>query len=364
MYRIMKIAQVAPLYEAVPPRLYGGTERIVHYLTEQLVSLGHEVTLFASGDSHSSAKLVPIVDTALRLNPDCGDPLTYHIIQLKEVLDRANEFDIIHFHTDYLNYPFSTLLSTPSVTTLHGRLDIPDLQPLYNKFNYIPLVSISDSQRGPLPMANFVATVHHGLPKDLFYEGKGQEKYLAFLGRVSPEKGLEKAIEWAQAAGMKLRIAAKVDKADQQYFESKIKHLLDDPLIEFIGEINESQKQYFLGNATALLFPINWLEPFGLVMIEAMACGTPVIAHNQGSVPEIIEDGVNGYIVSSTKEAVSVIRNIHSLSRHQVRMAFEERFTADKMTADYMAVYKQVSKTWFGSSWNQRLKDSEVELNS
>jgi glycosyltransferase involved in cell wall biosynthesis len=357
----MKIAQVAPLYEAVPPKLYGGTERVVHFLTEQLVRTGHDVTLFASGDSRSSAHLVPIVNNALRLNPDCSDPLVYHIIQLQEVIEQADEFDIIHFHTDYLNYPFSTLLPVPSVTTLHGRLDLPDLEPLYKKFYYPPLVSISNSQRKPLPMANFVATIYHGLPETLFSTGSGKGGYLAFLGRVSPEKGLEEAIEWAIGAGVPLRIAAKVDKADEEYFNVRIKPLIKHPLIEFIGEVNEKQKQDFLGNALALLFPINWNEPFGIVMIEAMACGTPVIAHNRGSVSEIITDGINGFLVGTTKEAVNVINQIERCPRQQVRKSFVQRFTAERMTADYLDVYKKIHRTWFGSQSTNSILNSEME---
>ena len=337
----MKIAQVAPLYEAVPPFLYGGTERIVSYLAEGLIKQGHEVTLFASGDSQTSAELVPVVEKAIRLDPDCMDPLAPHIVEMKYVLDRAEEFDIIHFHTDYLHFPFSQTMKTPHVTTLHGRLDIPELQMVYNSFNH-PVISISDSQRGPLKQANFVGTVYHGLPVNLLSPGKGVGGYLAFLGRVSPEKGVDKAIEWAKAANVPLKIAAKIDKVDTDYFKQEIEPLLSHPLIEFVGEINEHQKNDFLGNAAALLFPINWCEPFGMVMIEAMACGTPVIAHGMGSVPEIIEEGVNGFIVSSTKEAAYVIRQLKNYDRSVIRHSFEQRFTSDRMCTDYVNLYKKL----------------------
>lgn len=337
----MKIAQVAPLYESVPPKLYGGTERIVFYLTEELVKQGHEVTVFASGDSSTSGTLVPVVPKALRLSPDCLDSLAPHIVEIQEIAERADEFDIIHFHIDYLHFPFSQFLSTPNITTLHGRLDIPELQFVYNRFSH-PVISISNNQRKPLPQANFVSTIYHGLPFNLFKKGNGGGNYLAFLGRISPEKGLEKAIEWAKAANVPLKIAAKVDNADKAYFEASIKPLLDHPLIEFIGEINEEQKQEFLGNALALLFPINWNEPFGIVMIEAMACGTPVVAHCMGSVPEIIEHGNNGFIVSSTEEAVSIIHQLKNIDRNKIRSSFEQRFTSERMAKDYVRIYQQL----------------------
>lgn len=337
----MRIAQVAPLYESVPPKLYGGTERIVSYLTEEFIKQGHEVTVFASGDSLTSGTLVPVVSEALRLNPDCIDSLAPHIVEIQEVAERADEFDIIHFHIDYLHFPFSQFLSTAHVTTLHGRLDIPELQFVYNKFSE-PVISISDNQRKPLPQANFAGTVHHGLPVDLFKKGDGNGNYLAFLGRTSPEKGLEKAIEWAITANLPLKIAAKVDNADKTYFETVIKPMLNHPLIEFIGEIGEEQKQDFLGNASALVFPINWSEPFGIVMIEAMACGTPVIAHSMGSVPEIIEHGKNGFIVSSTEEAVAIIHQLKNVDRDKIRLSFEQRFTAERMARDYLHIYQQL----------------------
>ena len=339
--KIMRIAQVSPLFEAVPPKLYGGTERVVYYLTEELVREGHDVTLFASADSVTSATLVSTVDKALRLDSNCEDQLAPHIAQLYDVTSRVDEFDIIHFHTGYLHFPFSQTCSTPNITTLHGKLSVRELQYIYRRFHQ-PVVSISNQQREALPYANFVGTVYHGLPVDLHPMGKGNGNYLAFLGRISPEKGIDKAIEWAKAAGITLKIAAKVDKADKHYFEKEIKHLLDDPLIEYIGEINEAEKSDFLGNAMALLFPINWDEPFGMVMIEAMACGTPVIAHGRGSVREVIEHGKNGFIVSSTEEAVNCIKQLSPLQRKMVRQVFEERFTANKMAKAYLQLYEKL----------------------
>ncbi len=340
----MKIAQIAPLYEAVPPKLYGGTERIVHYLTEELVALGHEVTLFASGDSKTRARLVAHVPKALRLNKNCEDQLAPHIVQLQEILEQAEEFDVIHFHTDYIHFPFTQKLAAPHVTTLHGKLTIPELQLVYNKFPDQPVISISNQQRKPLPQANWLGTVYHGLPANLHKPGKGKGEYLAFLGRVSPEKGLDKAIAVAKATGIKLKIAAKIDKADREYYEEHIKPLLDHPLIEYVGEVNEKQKTEFLGNALALLFLINWEEPFGLVLIEAMACGTPVIACKRGSVPEIIEHGRNGFVVRNEREAIKAVRQISQIDRSQVRQSFEERFTSRRMALDYMAVYQLLQK--------------------
>jgi glycosyltransferase involved in cell wall biosynthesis len=340
----MKIAQVAPLYEAVPPKLYGGTERVVHYLTEELVNLGHEVTLFASGDSKSSAKLVANVTQALRLDKACEDYLAPHIVQLMEIQERADEFDFIHFHTDFLHFPFTQNLSTPHATTLHGKLSIAELQPLYDRFPDQPVISISNNQRQPLPQANWVGTVYHGLPLNLHTEGAGEGGYLAFLGRISPEKGLDNAIAVAKAAGIKLKIAAKVDKADQEYYEEKIKPLLDDPLIEFIGEIDEEQKTDFLGKALAMLFLINWNEPFGIVMIEAMACGTPVIAFPCGSVPEIIENGESGLIVPDKDAAIEAVKQAAKLSRRKVRECFEKRFTARRMALNYLDLYRRLQQ--------------------
>jgi glycosyltransferase involved in cell wall biosynthesis len=337
----MKIAQVAPLYEAVPPKLYGGTERVVSYLTEELVNQGHDVTLFASGDSITNAKLVAGVEKAIRLNPDSVDPLALHIVQLQDVINRSNEFDIIHFHTDYLHFPFSQAMETPHVTTLHGRLDVPELQEIYNTFSN-PVISISLDQQKPVPQANFVGNIYHGLPSKLFKEGNGAGDYLAFLGRISPEKGPDKAIEIAKKSGIKLKIAAKVDKVDEKYFKTEIEHLLDHPLIEFIGEINEVQKQEFLCNAKALIFPINWCEPFGMVMIEAMSCGTPVVAFGKGSVNEIIKNGENGYIVNDVDEAVQVLKGISPAARALVRKSFEQNYTAERMAKDYVDIYRSL----------------------
>jgi glycosyltransferase involved in cell wall biosynthesis len=338
----MKIAQVAPLCESVPPRLYGGTERIVSYLTEELVDLGHDVTLFASADSVTRARLIAHASEALRLKKNCEDMLAPHLIQLKEVIEMSVEFDIIHFHTDYLNFILEDQLKTAHLTTLHGRLNIQELQELYNKFSHQPVVSISNHQRIPLPQANFVGNVQHGLPEHLFKQGNGDGGYFAFIGRISPEKRCDRAIEIAIATNTPIKIAAKIDKADREYFETEIKHLFDHPLVDFIGEINEMQKQEFLGNAKALLFPIDWPEPFGLVMIEAMACGTPVIAWNMGSVPEIIEESKTGYIVNTVEEAVRKAENIHLMDRSLIRKIFEEKFSAKRMAMDYLGIYKKM----------------------
>ncbi|WP_457756193.1 glycosyltransferase family 4 protein [Thermodesulfatator indicus] len=338
----MRIAQVAPLHESVPPKLYGGTERVVHYLTEELVKMGHEVTLFASKDSQTSARLIPCTERSLRLDPTVKDPLAHHIIMLEKVARYAHQFDIIHFHIDYIHFPLMRRLNISHVTTLHGRLDIPDLKPLYQEFNEAPVVSISNAQRGPLPMARWVATVYHGLPEDLYRFREKPGKYLAFLGRISPEKRPDRAIKIAERAGMKLLIAAKVDQADRAYFEAVIKPLLKSPWVEFIGEINDREKDEFLGNAYALLFPIDWPEPFGLVMIEANACGTPVIAWRCGSVPEIIEHGVNGLIVESLDEAVKAVEKVSQLSRQKCREVFEKRFTSKVMAKNYLAVYESI----------------------
>ncbi len=338
----MRIAQVAPLYESVPPRLYGGTERVVSWLTEKLVSLGHDVTLFASGDSVTNARLVPICKTALRLDPECIDPLAHHALMVERVFHQAEEFDLIHFHIDYLHFSLSRRVQVPCVTTLHGRQDLPDLIPLYKEFAEVPLVSISDAQRQPIPWVNWVQTVHHGLPADSLALHEGGEGYLAFLGRVSPEKGLDRAIEIAIRSGMKLKVAAKIDRGDRDYFERKIKRSLDHPLVEFIDEIGASEKQEFLGNAAALLFPIEWPEPFGLVMIEAMACGTPVIAHPFGSVPEIIPDGVAGFLVRSIDEAVEAVKRLGEIDRRECRRHFELNFTDERMARDYVKLYNQL----------------------
>lgn len=338
----MKIAQVAPLYESIPPKLYGGTERVVHYITEELVKMGHEVTLFASGDSKTSATLIPACVKSLRLDPKCIDPFVYHIIQLQMVQERISEFDIIHYHTDYFHFPLSRINHSTHLTTLHGRLDMPDLQALYRVFSTTPLISISNNQRKPLSHGNWIATIYHGMPLDSlkFYPEKGT--YLAFLGRISPEKGIEGAIEMAKASGIKLKIAAKVDKVDLHYFNTEIMPLMNHELIEFIGEISELDKSQFLGNAMALLFPINWEEPFGLVMIEAMACGTPVIAFKRGSIPEVIDEAITGFIVNSLTEGLEAIKRINKIDRKTVRTVFEQKYNAQRMTKDYLKIYEQL----------------------
>jgi len=339
-YRSLRIAQVAPLYESVPPEKYGGTERIVSYLTEELVREGHEVTLFASGDSQTRAQLIAPCKRSLRLDPDCVDPLASHMIMIEMVARRAHDFDVIHFHTNYLHFSVARRLATPSVTTLHGRLDLPELPALFRTFCDTPLVSISRAQRTPLPPLNWVATVHHGLPADLYRLEDHPEPYLAFVGRISPEKGLDRAIEIAKKSGLPLRIAAKVDRADREYFESVIQPLLSHPLVDYRDEIGDDGKQELIGKASAVLFPINWPEPFGLVMIEAMACGTPVIAFPGGSVAEIIEPGVNGVIVDSIDDAVQAVHNLGAFRRSRCRESFERRFTADRMARNYLAIYR------------------------
>ena len=340
----MRIAQVAPLIEAVPPKLYGGTERVVAYLTDALVELGHEVTLFASGDSHTKARLAPVWPRALRLDPTVHDVFAPLFMQLETVARRAHEFDIIHCHLDYFAFPILRLLGVPSITTLHGRLDLPELGPLYRLYHDIPVVSISDSQREPLPEANYAATIHHGLPQKSLAQGPGGG-YLAFLGRISPEKAPDAAIRIATRAGMPLKIAAKVDRVDREYFQTKIEPLLARADVEFIGEIGEHQKAEFLGNAAALLFPIAWREPFGLVMIEAMACGTPVVAFNNGSVPEVLEDGLTGFVVTSEDEAVRALHNLSRLDRSRIRAEFERRFTAQHMAQNYLKLYSSLVKS-------------------
>jgi glycosyltransferase involved in cell wall biosynthesis len=341
----MRIAQVSPLYESVPPKLYGGTERVVSYLTEELVKQGHKVTLFASRDSVTSARLIGHIDEALRLNPQVADPIAHHIVQMQDVAEHAHEFDVLHFHTDYIHFPFSRFLRIPRLTTLHGRLDLPDLRYIYQKFEGEALVSISNAQRTPMPPAtNWIGTVYHGLPRDLYKKGEGNGDYVAFIGRISPEKRPDRAIEIARRAGIKICMAAKVDKADQHYYEHTIKPLLDQPHVEFVGEIGEDKKGEFLGNAKALLFPIDWPEPFGMVMIEAMACGTPVIAFNQGSVPEVIDIGESGFIVNSLDEAVRALENIDLIDRNGVRDAFERRFSATVMAENYLKLYELLAQ--------------------
>jgi glycosyltransferase involved in cell wall biosynthesis len=338
----MKIAQVAPLIESVPPRLYGGTERIVSYLTEELVRLGHDVTLFASGDSISSAELAPCCTRALRLDPTMPDTLPHFMLMIDNVRERAEEFDVLHFHIDLFHFPLFRSLADRTLTTLHGRQDLGDLAAFYSHFGEMPLVSISDDQRKPLPHAKFMTTIHHGIPADLHQPVFEKGSYLAFLGRISPEKRPDRAIRIARAAGIPLKIAAKVDKVDQDYFRNEILPLIDGPGVEFIGEINEREKTKFLGEAGALLFPVDWPEPFGLVMIEAMACGTPVLAFRCGSIPEVIEDGITGKLVDSEQEAVAALPGILSYDRRVVRQRFEERFTAARMAKDYISTYRQL----------------------
>ena len=337
----MRIAQVAPLYESVPPKFYGGTERVVANLTEALVEAGHEVNLFASGDSETSAQLVPCCENALRLNNHAvTDQLAHHFVMLEEVLERAHQFDIIHFHIDYLHFPLSKLSGLVHVSTLHGRLDSPDLVPLFRKYKNMPLISISLSQRKPLPWVNWIGNVYHGLPEDLLPLGDGRGNYLAFLGRISPEKRVDRAIEIAKTLNMPLKIAAKVDPVDRAYYEREIKPLLDTPNVEFVGEINEQQKGKFLGNAYAYLFPIDWPEPFGLTMIESMACGTPTIAFRRGSVPEVITNGVSGFVVDTLDDAVNAVQQAATLDRAACRAEFVKRFSASKMAQQYAKLYE------------------------
>ena len=338
----MRIAQIAPLHEAVPPKLYGGTERVVSYLTEELVALGHDVTLFASGDSITSARLAPMSKQALRLDPGVRDTLAPHLRMLELILRRADDFDVMHLHVDYL--PFSAFVRqpTPFLTTLHGRLDLQEYVEIFNVFPRVPVVSISDSQRLPVPNLNWLGTVQHGLPRDLLTPQPVKPDYLAFLGRISPEKGVDKAIRIAGRAGMKLKIAAKVDRLDADYFDEQIKPLLAAPHVEYIGEINEDQKPAFLSGAAALMFPIDWPEPFGLVMIEAMACGTPVIAYNRGSVPEVLEDGLTGAIVESEAEVLQALKRLPRFDRAAIRRRFEKRFTARRMAEEYLDLYESL----------------------
>lgn len=338
----MKIAQVAPLFERVPPMLYGGTERVVSFLTEELIAQGHDVTLFASGDSRTSGRLLSPCPHSLRLDKNCEDQFAHHILMLEMLQQRIDEFDIIHYHTGYLHFPMARYNRRPNVTTFHGRLNTPDTLLLYKEFRDLPVVSISQHQRTPYPEANWVGTVYHGLPTQLLRFQPQGGKYLAFLGRISPEKGLDKAIKIALSCEIPLKVAAKVDKQDEIYFQQQIKPLLDHPLIGYIGEIDEKEKSEFLGNALALLFPINWPEPFGLVVIEAMACGTPVVAFRKGSVPEVVEDGITGFIVDSVEEAIMAVREkISSLDRNLCRKVFEERFSAERMASDYLQIYQQ-----------------------
>ena len=353
----MKIAQIAPLAESVPPRLYGGTERIVSYLTEELVRAGHDVTLFASGDSITSAELVPCVPTALRLETVVHDPIPYLMLMLDRVRRAAEAFDVFHFHIDALHFPLFRPLAQRTLTTLHGRQDLADVKPLYLGFCDMPLVSISDAQRRPLPTVNFAATIHHGIPADLLhptYDPRGG--YLAFVGRISPEKRPDRAIAIARAHNIPLKIAAKVDRCDEAYFRDQVEPLIDAPGVEFIGEINDRQKSEFLGEAQALLFPVDWPEPFGLVMIEAMACGTPVLAFRNGSVGEVVDHGVTGVVIDTMDEAIAAVPRVMALDRRAVRRRFEERFTSARMAKDYLALYRSLVDK------SKRAKDDHTEL--
>lgn len=338
----MRIAQIAPLTEAVPPALYGGTERVISWLTEELVELGHDVTLFASGDSKTKAQLEPVWPRALRLDGSVRDPNALHMAMIEQVCRRAEEFDLLHFHLDYFPFSIMSRQSTPFVTTLHGRLDLPEHRPLFSLFGSVPLVSISDNQRQPVPHANWIATVPHGLPADTLRPLEAEPAYLAFLGRICPEKRVDKAISIARRCGLPLKIAAKVDPVDRDYFEQEIRPLLATPGISYIGEITDAQKSEFLSGALALLMPMDWPEPFGLVMIEAMACGTPVIAFRRGSVPEIVEHGLTGFIAEDEAEAAGAVRRLPFLSRRTIRRHFEERFTARRMAEQYLDVYSEL----------------------
>lgn len=339
----MRIAQVAPLIESVPPKAYGGTERVVAYLTEALVQMGHDVTLFASGDSRTSARLVPVVDRALRLHPARPDPVIWHTLMVDRVRELCENFDIIHFHIDTVHLPMAVHCPVPSLSTLHGRLDIADLKPLYKRFACHPLVSISNSQREPLPWAHWLARVQHGLPADLYSFHPRPQDYFAFVGRISPEKRCDRAIEIAIACDTPLRIAAKVDPADRDYFETVIEPLLDHPLVTFVGEIGDAAKNDFIGHARAFLMPIDWPEPFGLVLIEALACGTPVIAYGRGAVPEILEHGRTGFIVHNQEQAIWAAREIGRIDRRACRETFEQRFTSHVMARNYLKLYRELS---------------------
>lgn len=344
----MRIAQIAPLDESVPPKLYGGTERVVSYLTEELVAQGHDVSLFASADSRTSARLIPCCNTAYRLNPSAGDALPRQLMMLKELLRRSDEFDIMHFHSELLHFPIIDSLGCATVTTLHCRLDDPELAMFYKTFADAPLVSVSHAQRAQMPSASWAGTVYHGIPNDRpVSERESGDGYLAFLGRIAPEKRPDRAIEIANRCKLPLKIAAKVDRADQDYWNERIKPMVDgNSLIEFMGEIDESCKSTFLCGARALLFPIDWPEPFGLAMIEAMAHGTPVIAWRAGSVAEIVDDGISGFVVSSMEDAVAAVGRLPSLPRGSVRAAFERRFTAARMARDYVRIYEAVAGAW------------------
>lgn len=349
----MRIAQISPLWESVPPQRYGGTERVVHYLTEELVRRGHDVALFASGDSQTSADLRPVVPEALRLAGEAGDPTVHEIIQLDRVVEQADQFDILHFHTGHFHFPVVTRLAVPFLNTLHGPLSAPGQIRLYDHFRQVPLVSISEAQRRPVPEAHWLGTIHHGLPNDLYRLNPSPTGYLAFIGRISPEKRLDRAIEIAAAVGLPLRVAAKVDRADQSYYREVIAPMLvGNPTVEFIGEVDDAGKQELLGGALALLFPIDWPEPFGLVMIEANACGTPVIAWRNGSTPEVIRPGVNGELVASIDEAVAAVRRIDQLERARIRADFETRFSVSRQAEQYERLYRHQIQMRQSSSRN------------
>ena len=345
----MRIAQVAPLWESVPPKLYGGTERIVSYLTEELVRLGHDVTLFASGDSVTTARLEAICARALRLNTGIFNRDAPMTMLMEQALGKTGDFDIIHSHLDFMGFPLARRNPTPTVTTFHGRLDLPELEPVFREYAEMPMVSISNSQRKPVSWANWHATVYHGLPRDLYAFHPNSGDYLAFLGRIAPEKRPDHAIELAKRVGIPLRIAAKVDPADQEYFRTEIEPLLSDPLIEYIGEITDTEKNEFLGQAMALVCPYDWPEPFGLVLIEALACGTPVLAYRRGSIPEIIEDGTTGFVCEGVDELTTAIHRIPEIDRRQCRQTFEERFSVERMAQDYLRVYTHT----FGSTYER-----------
>ena len=341
----MRIAQVAPLHQSVPPTSYGGTERIVSYLTEDLVRQGHDITLFASGDSRTQAKLIAPCDQALR-NMNSQDPVPHHMVEMKMVQDMAHEFDIIHYHIDYLHYPFSRFSQTPHVSTMHWRMDHPDLQGLYKVFDNIPVISISDAQRRPQPHIDWVSTVYHGFPPDKFRYNPGGGEYLAFMSRLAPVKRVDRAIKIAKRTGIKLKIAGNINPEDESYFNNHIAWQLDDPLVEYVGEVGDEQKAEFLGNARCLLFPIDWPEPFGMVMAEAMACGTPVIAYDKGSVPELVMSGLNGFVVNSIGEAIEAVQNLDKISRKACRDYFLDNFQVSKMAKNYIKAYELVIERW------------------
>jgi glycosyltransferase involved in cell wall biosynthesis len=346
----LRIAQVAPLSESVPPRLYGGTERVVSVLTDELVRQGHVVTLFASGDSRTSATLVAPCPQAQRLI-GCSDPLSAHVRMIEQVTQRARDFDIIHYHVAPVHFPVARRMATAHLTTLHGRLDLPDLVPLYEEFSELPLVSISDAQRTPLPRQNWVGTIHHGFPEQDFTFHPQPGSYLAFLGRIAREKRVDRAIAIAKACSWPLKIAAKVDPSDVLYFKNEIAPLMEHPLIEFIGEISDSEKSAFLGQARATLFPIDWPEPFGLVMIESLACGTPVVAYRGGSVAEVIDDGVTGFLVTDLDQAVHATMRAHTLDRRACRDAFSRRFSAARMASAYVRLYRRLTSSTAGADF-------------